>query len=259
MTRTSELLTHRIFDHAAVAVGRGELRRDPFPHFVADDVLPDDVFGRLVADLPPVESMMRMSEVGFRSVGQYEKHATLLFSEVTQRADPEVWREVEQTLGSTPFEDLVRNAVAPDLPDLERQHPVDRAVRLDCAQVDGFLQPHTDAPAILMKALIYLAPAHTDQTGDTLLYRPRNPDERLEAFAGDGDFTDEQYAHESEHDHVRAAVVPFRPNRMFAFRRTRDSLHGLDRLSPQSAPRYIIAVHYKFRGGRPKPIASAAT
>ncbi len=247
-----QLLIDRRFDHVARAIDSGELRSEPWPHFVADDVLPPDMFERLVADLPAFDSMMKMSQFGPRSISQYENHATQLFSEVTDRACPQVWRDLDRMLGSDAFQDRVLEAVAPEISPLERSHPIDREVRLDCGRAGAFLLPHTDAPIVLMKALIYLAPAEVDRTGDTLLYTPRDYERRLRKFADDGDFTTEQYAHESEEDHVRSGVVRFKPNRMFGFYRTRDSVHGLDHLTAKSAPRYIIAVHYKFQGGRPR-------
>ena len=41
--------------HVARVVRRAQLRDDPFPHAIVDDVLPDDLYGCLIKGLPPVE------------------------------------------------------------------------------------------------------------------------------------------------------------------------------------------------------------
>lgn len=227
------------------AIRRAEVVRDPFPHLIADDVLPAAVFERLLDDLPPVERLVTMASLGWRSIAQYDRHRTALLHEIEGCRDPDVWATTDQALLDDQVEMALREVFDPWF-DRPVDAPPTKEVRLDCAVGGGHLAPHTDSPVILMKALIYLTPQVCDRRLDTILYEPRDPAARAARLGPTGDFTPGEYQHESLEDHREAGRVAYRPNRLFAFPRSRDSLHGLAPIPPALAPRYLLVTHYKL-------------
>src|ERR1700678_3280063 len=69
----------------------------PFPHFVIDSVLPEQVFDELIGSLPELESMPSVAQKGWTSVAQYDNQRTSLFGELEVR-NPNTWLTLEQAL-----------------------------------------------------------------------------------------------------------------------------------------------------------------
>jgi hypothetical protein len=236
----------QVVNHMTKMIAEGTLVQDPFPYHITDDVLPDDVFERLIADLPDVADLTPMSELGLRSMVSYDKHRTALFSEISGRSDPAIWPLVENAVLDSAVENSLREIFLPLVPAAADRREVKREIRLDCGLTGTSLRPHTDSPMIMMKTLIFLRAGSDHPSADTVLYRPKDPEARRQALGPGGDFTPGNYSHESAGDHVEAAHVKFVPNRMWSFFRTPASLHGLNLLTEEAAPRFIIAAHYKF-------------
>lgn len=236
----------QIVAHLIERIDGSELVNEPFPYMVTDDALPSEVFDRLIADMPDVTELTPMSEIGLRNVAQYRKHSTALFHELSGRSDPQVWRAVADAVLDLSLEQHLRKIFAPHVPAASDPRAVKKEVRLDCGRVGAHLDPHTDSPIVLFKCLLYLRAPSDHPTADTILYAPKDNVRRTQALGGHDDFTVDSYTHESASDHVEVARVKFKPNRMWTFFRTPASLHGLDELTEESAPRFIMAGHYKF-------------
>jgi hypothetical protein len=245
----SVLLTDSsLLDHICDGISRGVLHDEPFAHLVVDNALPTDVFNTLVEDLPPAEELVSMAALGWKSVSRYEKHGTAILGDLTGRRHPTLWTTLEQSMLHPRFESTLRKTFAPYITGTAREEPIKKEVRLDCGRAGAYLPPHTDSPIVLMKALIYLSPPTEDDPRlDTLLYEPKDPEGRIGALGEPADFTVESYKHEVAENHRQVGRVRYRPNRLLAFVRTVNSLHGLAPLPDECAPRYIIAAHFKFR------------
>jgi hypothetical protein len=226
-------------------VTQAPVRREPFPHLIVDDILPADVFTRLVADLPAVEELTPLSEVGWRSVSHYDSHATAAITELNERSDLEAWSAVESALLHQDFETAMRDAFAEWTSDVPRDRAIWKQVRLDRGEAGAHLTPHTDAPSAFVKVLIYVAAAGSHPSLDTVMYEPVDLDAWIAHFGEAGDYTDGNYCHEPADQFREVSRVQFRPNRLFVFARTRDSLHGLEPLAPEAAPRYLISAHFR--------------
>lgn len=236
----------QIAGHITDSIAKASLVKEPFPYLVTDNALPPDIFARLIADLPAISDLKPMSQIGLRNVAKYDKHVTALFEDIPGRRDPDVWAHVASALLDMSVENLLREIFSPFVPVARDRRDLIREVRLDCGQAGAFLEPHTDSPVVLMKSLLHLSPETSHSTADTVLFRPKDPDARRKRLGERGDFSPASYAHESAGDHVEAARVKFRPNRMWSFFRTADSLHGLEPLAEAATPRYIVAAHYRF-------------
>ena len=230
-------------EHFVRAVGAHRVRPYPFAHMAVDGVLPDDTFKRLSADLPPFESLLRMSQAGMSSVAQYERRAMLPFSEMSGHADADVWNSIAETLDSDEAERALISSFSPWIAEditklLER--PLRREVRVHCDLAGSHLTPHTDAPSMFITSFIYVRCGSPSSTLDTVLYEALNPEQRMRDLEG------RQYAHEDPTNHRRVGQVEFQANRMFSFLRTPFSLHGLEPIAESAAPRYCISLHLKY-------------
>lgn len=228
----------------ARSIQDGNVTGMPFPHFIIDNILPDQVFETLINDLPQPESMPSAADKGWASVAQYDGHRTSLFSELKVR-NPTMWRTVERALLSPEVEQAAIDRFISWIPSSALGRSLRREVRLDCTANEAFFNPHTDHPVSFMKQLIYLTPSTYDSSLDTLLYIPRDPARRLSEFGPNEDFQADEYHHESPELHLQADRVRHQPNRMFAFLRSVSSLHGFGPLRC-STPRFLIAVHREF-------------
>lgn len=216
----------------------------PFPHLVVDHFFPEPVFEALVDDLPRPESMPSASEKGWQSVAQYDGHRTSLFGELDIR-NPGMWQAVEQALLDQEVEQAMVDKLIAWISPSALGRSLRREVRLDCTSAGAFFNPHTDHPVSFMKQLVYLTPPEYNNSLDTLLYAPRDPARRLSELGSAEDYQADEYHHESPHDHRLAGRIEHRPNRMFVFLRSVNSLHGFGPLQC-STPRFLIAVHRQF-------------
>lgn len=245
----SALLTESsLLDHICDSIFRGAITDEPFAHLIVDEALPADVYETIVKDLPPAEELISMAALGWKSVSRYDKHGTAILGDLTGRRHAPLWAMLEKALLHQRFESALRDVFAPYINDAAREEPVKKEARLDCGSAGAYLPPHTDSPIVLMKALIYLSPQiEQDPRLDTALYEPKDPEGRIRAFGEHADFTVESYEHEDVEDHRQVGRVRYRPNRLLAFVRAINSLHGLAPLPDECAPRYIISVHFKFK------------
>lgn len=216
----------------------------PFPHLVIDNIFPDLLFEALIKTLPRPESIPAASDKGWASVAQYHGHRTSLFDELDV-PNLSLWQKLEEALLNQEVEQATIGKFRPWIPPSALGRPLRREVRLDCTTEGAFLKPHTDHPAAFVKQLVYLTPSTYNSSLDTLLYAPRDPARRLDEFGPTGDFQGDEYHHESLESHAEAGRVQHRPNRMFVFLRSVNSLHGFGPLRC-SEPRFLIAAHRQF-------------
>lgn len=215
----------------------------PFPHLVVDNLLPADFFDQLASSLPSPDSLTAVNAMGWKSVQQYGNRSTALVSNLDEPR--QLWRLLDEAMCDIAVQDALQQLFAPHVHEARVGLDVRRELRLDCACDGSGLRPHTDAPILFMKSLVYVAAAKEDPSLDTILYIPRDPARRYAALGPTGDFTDETYQHEDPAGHIMHTRVQFRPNRLLTFPRTRDSLHGLESQDPETGPRYVLSLHYK--------------
>lgn len=219
------------------------IRTDPFPHIVADDVLPDDLHRRLSADFPP------FSVIGWDGEPPDNRRFALPAWRVAEdsRLSAE-WRAFA-ALHSSPailaeLETLLRGHWAPAMLNAlggslhghghglcgrgeaqpgqvlqDARLEINTPVKIRAGSPRG---AHLDTPNRLFSALLYLRhPDDESEGGDLQLYRWRNaPPAQLDVH---------QFL-----DHLvePAALVPYRANRLVLFPQGPNALHGV---SPRAA------------------------
>lgn len=238
-----ESLASSIQEHFVRAIESSGVLTFPFPHLAVDNILPPQVFQRLSASLPPFQTLVPMSQTGWSSVAAYSRRGTLPFSELKNIEDVEIWQSIRTALDSSCAEECLVQKFS-SLFDAEIRSrlvlPLRREVRVHCDLEGSHMTPHTDAPSMFITSFIYTQSRQTDDSLDTLLFTPRNPKERLALLEG------KEYGHENPDWHLQTGRVQFRPNRMFSFLRTKESVHGFGPVSKYAAPRYLISLHLKY-------------
>jgi hypothetical protein len=225
-----------ISTHIARAIGRSELRNDPFPHAIIDDVLPDDLYGCLIKGLPPVELF------GDRPVNK--QYLTVPFA-VAPAYSQRVWR----FMSSVVVPDFIVPAVVekfrepvgawisrnwPDVtPDTVTLHNSDGRILL---RRRGYrIPPHRDPKWGFVTCILYLARRHDSEAWGTQLF---TVDDDEEARGASPHWINAERCH-----HV--GDVAFRANRMLVLLNSVGA-HGAsipDDAQPENLERYI----YQFR------------
>ena len=209
-------------------LGTADVDADPFPHYVLQQVFPDEYYQTLLRHLPGSAAYDNLYEVTtlkldhFRHRDQKDVNAgwnDLLSGEAKTFwngfnewfLSPELARSVLQTFAA-PMR--ARFGEAASWPEISVE------VQLIRHRAGFFLQPHSDANSKLVVLLIYLPQDDSASDLGTSLYRPKDP-----AFAC------AQSKHYPFEDFVRVKTAPFRPNSMLAFFRSDQSFHGVEPLS----------------------------
>jgi hypothetical protein len=228
-----------------------DVRTDPFPHIVAENVLPEDLVDRLLAAFPADEVVC-----DGEPPGDNKRFDVLMRRVRTDAAIPAVWREFLEAQSSSQFwADFCRlfgphvreryPELASAYGSLEAMQPgvryVDppdtRDVFLDAhlsintpaKRASTVRAPHVDDPLKLYAGLWYLREAGDDTPGgDLLLYRYVSNDRKF--F---GQQIKEKYVEP-------VARVPYARNTLIFFLNTPDSLHGVTPRSPSSHTRQFV-------------------
>jgi len=209
--------------HVRAAVMRSMLRFDPGAHVVIDDVLPEAVYARLLAAIPPVEF--------FSGGGDGTKLDYRVFSSAPA---PTASRVIWETFES----EIVREVLMPSLLDLfapaladhfaglfgpdfaaEASRLPTRANGRIMLRRPGFTQAaHLDPKRSLITGILYLAKSAEGEECGTQLYRVDHPvaAPSMTTYYLTGDQVSDQ----------AAMRVAFRPNRVLAF--VNSVAHGVE-------------------------------
>ena len=211
-------------------VESAEINREPFPHVVVADLLPEPFFERLAASIPPLE-MFKQSPYGIKAdlpLGEHQKVFVAAPEEFKS-----VWREWR--------DEILRKTIAPALvrrlePEIRGKYAqllspelADRIMAEGLVSADGrimsrrpgyVLKAHTDSAHFAVTCLLYFTEAADQSSGALCLFRP----ERRPELKHLGTY----YAEEEEGigaELVRA--IPIRANLFVAFLNGPTSLHGV--------------------------------
>jgi hypothetical protein len=164
-----------IQEHIAAAIEAAELRVDPFPHMVIENLLPDDLYDAVIRGLPPVELF------GGKPVNKQQLKVPFEFAPGYSRR---VWRFVADVVAPqyiTPalvdkFDAPLLDWVRQNWPELGddpfggkiRLHSTDGRIML---RTRGYkIPPHRDPKWGFLTCLVYLVREGDSETWGTQLY-----------------------------------------------------------------------------------------
>jgi len=191
----------------------------PFPHYLLEQVFPEDYYREMLRNLPPDDVYENLYEVTDLKLDHFRHR--------NQRDMDHGWTDklpAEQQIFWDSFNqwflsDELANAVLESfgresLPEISVESQFIRH------RAGYFLGPHSDLYTKLVVLLLYLAPDNNAEHLGTSLYRPKQ--------AG---FSCPNSTHYAFEDFIRVKTAPYRRNSLLAFVRSDISFHGLEPLS----------------------------
>ena len=213
---------NRPLEHFIARLRSATVEMDPFPHYVLDQVFPDDYYRELICNLPDSTVYENLYEVTdlkldhFRHRDQRDMdHGWTDRLPADQR---EFWGSFNKWFLSKKLAWAVMNSFGESLA-LFPQPEISVDSQFIRHRAGYFLGPHSDLYTKLVVLLLYLAPDDNAEHLGTSLYRPKE--------AGFSCPNSKHYAFE---DFVRVKTAPYRANTLLAFVRSDVSFHGLEPL-----------------------------
>jgi len=217
-------------EHLTDRLRSAEVILEPYPHYLLDDVFPQDFYQALLRHLPESNVYENLYEVTTLKLDHFRhRDQRDLDQGWTERLPPELkdfWERFDEWFLGPDLARAVLSSFAGQLKErfgAEDSWPeVSVESQLIRHRAGYFLGPHSDLYTKLVVLLIYLAPDRSAEHLGTSLYRPKDPE-----------FSCPNSTHYPFEDFVRVKTAPYRPNSLLAFFRSDVSFHGLDPLSQQ--------------------------
>lgn len=241
----------------AYAVRNAPMRTWPYHHIVVEDVFPPDLYRAMRENLPPLEAYRKLGDTGRVPKGSYpQRHVLYLGNpEYMQMMDADAcgfWAEVSEWLLSVEVTKAFVDAFKPVLKQRFAGHVNLRSEACLMNDAPGYaLGPHTDSPRKAISALFYMP--DPDPAPEYLIDVPLPINWRLRESLGTSlyapkqrDFTCAGGPHHPHDRFDRVLTVPFRPNTLFAFAKTDNSFHGVERVA-EDAPHRELMLYDVFR------------
>lgn len=217
-------------DRLCHSIANAEHHDAPFPHALADNVFPEDVYRELLAAWPSVDCLTPLVLADYTYPN---RHGAQLNDEwlVTLDEKPRnVWRNLRDVLVDRAFVgQLVRRFPGARERVAQSRKKLILDLRLFEDHSDYALGPHTDAEHKLLTALFYLPEDDAQAHLGTAIYRSRASDRR-----GEG------HRHYDRADFDLVDVIRFLPNRLFMFVRNDVSFHGVETIAQSERPRRLL-------------------
>jgi hypothetical protein len=217
-------------DHVIGRIEATPVGQEPFEHLYVEEVFPADFYAELQRQMIADRGYRRLNQTG-RVSERYSSARLCLFPGdlATIEAPPaqkDFWRALFAAFNSSAFRQVwlrvFKSAVNRHLTSV----PQGDGTRVATAFSEVFLMrdletyalgPHTDSAQKLVSVLFYLAPDASATELGTSLYRPR-----------DRQFTCPGGPHHGFGKFERVATLPYRPNAMLAFPKSRVCFHGVE-------------------------------
>ena len=229
-------------------IGNAPIRPYPFPHLYVRDVFPADYYAEIQRHLPRPDSMRTLEEA--RGTRGYPQRFVLPLGPDRPPEIPEAtfafWRELWRWMLGGGLGNLMLQKFAamvePRLRDMGDVEIFDEALLVH-DRTEYALGPHSDSPRKLITLLFYLPADERLQRYGTSIYVPKDPGFRCPGGPH----------HPFDRFH-RMATMPFVPNALFAFPKTDNSFHGVERFDVPGEGRWLLLVDLYVRKS---PAASA--
>lgn len=235
--------------HAMYQIANAPLRQFPCPHIYVEDVFPAEFYAELQRNMVPDDGYQRLVDTG-RVGGGYSPARLALFHDQLENpaiapAAQDFWMSLFKAFVDREFAGLwlqiFGDAIRAHVSETRaangaEQLPMGAEMFLMRDLTSYSLGPHTDSPAKVVSVLFYLPPEGTSPSLGTSLYLPKD-----RAFLCAGG------PHHSFDRFDRVITLPYRPNALLAFPKTRRSFHGVEPVTGDQR-RDLLLYDIKLRG-----------
>lgn len=238
-------------EHVLYQIGNAPIRDYPYPHVYVENVFPDAFYTALRRHWPTASSLRNLDSLGRVPKGTYAERFVMLFShdEVAKLGDEarEFWttfgnwflseRFIEHLMRK--FDPYIHQRFGPTI----RQYAFSSESLVVRDHTNYRIGPHTDAPHRLMSLLFYCPDDDRLRHLGTSIYRPKDPW-----------FTCKGGPHYDRSLFNRVTTMEFRPNTLFAFFKTDNSFHGVERIDDESVLRDLILYDIRVKKAKPATV-----
>jgi hypothetical protein len=215
-------------DHVTDRLRSAEVVLEPYPHFLLENVFPEDFYQALLSHLPESAVYENLYEVTTLKLDHFrhrdQRDLDQGWTETLPAKLKNFWDGFDEWFLGPDLARAVLSSFAGQLTERFGTEDLWPAVSVESQLIRHragyFLQPHSDLYTKLVVLLFYLAPDRNAEHLGTSLYRPKDPE-----------FSCPNSNHYPFEDFIRVKTAPYRPNSLFAFFRSDVSFHGLDPLS----------------------------
>ena len=214
-------------------VANAPLNLFPYPHFFVQDIFEPEYYAQIQKHMPEPRDMLPIGDV--RPVRGYKERFILELGgkqlETLPSEKKAFWQDLNSWMVGGRFGQVVLNKFGQFMDQRFGQQEVglyDEAMLVE--DITNYaLGPHTDASRKVITMLFYLPADDSQAHLGTSIYVPREP-----AFRCAGG---PHYKHEG---FERLWTMPFLPNCLFAFFKTDNSFHGVERVADPDCKRWLL-------------------
>ncbi len=240
--------------HACYQIANAPLRLYPAPHFYISPIFPPDYYAAMLRHFPSPLDFKQMRASAHGNMGIHESRHYLSYFDGDCAKLPAVqeafWSALLAELSAQQFHTVVAAKLFPyfDLP---------RAVALgshrDLLMISdrgGYsISPHTDTPQKLCSLLFYCPADDRHPELGTSFYTPRGTVPRKARwFDGWGYQGDASHSPFDGYENI--TTMPYVPNALFGFVRTRHSFHAVEPGHIEAARQLLIYENFSTRDSR---------
>ncbi len=208
----------------------------PFPHIYVRDVFPEAFYRQIRQHLPPRSALKSLKALG-RVTGDYPETRQVLPltpADVEQLDEPyrTFWNETAPWLLRGRLVHFIMTKFAAFIEQRfadahTRNFDVDALLVQD--ETNYVLDPHTDSPRKVLSFLFYLPQDDAKPHLGTSIYVPKDPSFEC---PGSTHWKPEGFEH--------VTTMPYLPNTLFAFLKTSQSFHGVERVQDAGVRRDLL-------------------
>ena len=231
---SSQTSISRALERVVYKIQNADVNLYPFPHIIVPDIFPGDFYPELLSHVPSPDQFIRMRNSSHGNHQIDENRFFLSMKDGSFTALPpdlrNFWTEFGKNVLSPWF---YRQVLAKFRSYCDRKRLMFGRLEHECLLVSDrrnfVIKPHTDTSQKLFSMLFYLPEDDSLSSCGTAIYRARDESKKynsVDYFEFDG-FNE-------------VARVPFVPNTLFAFVRTRNSFHAVPTIETFGKSRNLL-------------------
>jgi hypothetical protein len=221
--------------HLAYKIANANINIFPYPHIYLENVFPANFYQDILRYLPQPDDMQPIESV--RAVKGYKERFVLELRDEQLATLPDqkntFWKELKRMLvDDSRFGNLVFSKFEPFI---SKRFEGKKNLKFFSESLlvedttNYALGPHTDSPRKVVTMLFYLPVDISQAQLGTSIYIPNDPGFKC---AGGPHYGREGF--------TRVHTNPFLPNSLFAFVKTDNSFHGVERLLDPDSRRWLL-------------------
>lgn len=226
-----------VTEHVLYQIANAPIREYPYPHIYVESVFPDDFYQEMREMWPKLEEMTCLNDTGRVTGNAYRERYILALEKETlsslSSTQLDFWSSTSEWLLGSTFRDAIISKFQPFFAGRFGKQPIRIDTTTEALLVRDLsnyaIKPHTDVPARLASLLFYCPENMNLPHLGTSIYKIKDPDMDLNPKL-----------HHPTEFFTRIATMEYKPNSLFAFMRTDNSYHGVEKIIESDIERDLL-------------------